>query len=131
MYQVSPEQFEELVAAGLKAIPSEFQKEIKNVVVTIEDYPTREQLIKLELRPGHHTLFGLYEGVSLNKRAGNYAGVLPDKITLFQGPIQWASNTEEDLNRIVTNTIWHEFAHYFGMDEAQVRAAERKRGMYY
>jgi predicted Zn-dependent protease with MMP-like domain len=127
MYQVSAEQFEAFVADAVKAIPPEFQKELSNVVVMVEQQPTRQQLIKLQLRPGHHTLFGLYEGISLPRRSSGYSAVLPDKITIFQQPMQWVATTEAELKQMVADTVWHEFAHYFGMNEDEVRAAEKER----
>lgn len=76
-------------------------------------------------------LFGLYEGVPLPKRGQNYAGVLPDKITLFRQPILEYSGNNEQLRRIIENVVWHEIAHYFGMNEEEVRTAEKRRGTVY
>ena len=127
MYQVSAEQFEMFVRMGVQAIPEEFRNEMSNVAVTTAEWPTREQLVKLQLQPGHHTLFGLYEGVPLPKRGAHYSGVLPDKITIFRKPIEWAAHSEDDVRQQVINTVWHEFGHHFGLNEAEVRAAERRR----
>jgi predicted Zn-dependent protease with MMP-like domain len=126
MHQVPFEQFEAFVVLGIEAIPEQFRKEMKNVAVTIEDEPSAEQRRKLELRP-HHSLLGLYEGVALPKRAFSYAGVLPDKITIFQRPLEWAANSEEELKQMVIDTVWHEFGHHFGLNEDEVRAAEHRR----
>ena len=70
------------------------------------------------------TLFGLYEGVPRTKRGSGYSFVLPDKITIFQKPIEEAARDEEHLRRIVRDTVWHEFAHHFGIEEGRVRAIE-------
>lgn len=120
------DQFEQMVDEGIAAIAPQFRQALDNVSIVIEDEPSAEQLLKLQMRPGH-TLFGLYEGVPLSKRGSGYSLVLPDKITIFRQPIQQASRNASDVRRIVRQTIWHEIGHHFGMDEAQVRQAERKR----
>ena len=71
-------------------------------------------------------IFGLYEGMPQTKR-GPYGQVLPDKITIFKGPIEKAASSEEEIRKIVKNTVWHEIAHHFGMDEKRVREAERRK----
>ncbi len=72
-------------------------------------------------------MLGLYQGVPLPQRGMWYGMVLPDKISLFQGPIERAANREEDIPQVVYETLWHEVAHYFGMSEPQVRASEWRR----
>lgn len=124
-------EFEKLVQEGIEQIPLEFRQKLDNVAIFVSEYPSPEQQRKINLRHGW-TLFGLYEGVPLTKRGNNYAMAMPDRITIFQGPIQNA--TQGDLDRmreIVKNTVWHEIAHHFGMDEDEVREAERKRGVGY
>lgn len=125
MISISREQFEALVSAGIDAIPEKFLKKLDNVVITIDDAPTREQLRKNHVGRGY-TLFGLYEGVPQIKR-WNYGGILPDKITIFRKPILEDADSEEEVKEIVKNTVWHEIAHHFGMDEDEVRGAELKR----
>lgn len=120
------EEFEQLVSQALEAIPSKFVDLLNNVAVVIEDQPTTEQAVKLRLREGW-TLFGLYEGVPQNKRGPYYGGVLPDKITIFQRPIEQAARNLEDMKELIKNTVWHEIAHHFGMDEDEVHEAEIKR----
>ena len=123
---MSREEFEELVNAGIAAIPKKFLDLLDNVAIVIKNEPTPEQKVKLGLRHGW-SLFGLYEGVPRTERGVNYTAVLPDKITIFQKPIEEASADAEDLKKIVKNTVWHEIAHHFGMDEHEVRLAEEKR----
>ena len=117
--------FEEIVRLGISSIPQEFLDKLNNVAITIEDEPTFFQKEKAGLRHGF-SLFGLYEGVPQDKRV-SYNAVLPDKITVFQNPIVKAARNEEDLIEIVKNTVWHEIAHHFGMNEEEVRAAETRR----
>lgn len=118
------EEFEQLVKEGIDAIPEKFLQKLKNVEIVIEDEPTPFQLEKLKLRGA--LLFGLYEGVPQIKRQ-NYGQVLPDKITIFKNPIEKVFFRPEDIRKAVADTIWHEIAHHFGMDERQVRQAERKK----
>lgn len=118
--------FEQLVAAGIDAIPEQFARKLSNVAVVVADEPTAEQKAKAHLHEGW-TLFGLYEGVPQNKRNIVYSGILPDKITIFQKPIEAHAQDAESIKEIVKNTVWHEIAHHFGLDEAEVRAAEARR----
>lgn len=119
------EKFEQLVDEGIKAIPKRFLEKLDNVDIVVEDIPNVYQLNKLNL-DGNSMLFGLYEGVPKTKRE-NYGQVLPDKITVFQKPIEEVSHSEEEIKEIVKNTVWHEIAHHFGMDEKEIREAERRR----
>lgn len=124
---MDPAEFEKLVDEGVALIPKQFRDKLDNVVIFTALYPTLEQQRKIDLRPGW-TLFGLYEGVPIPKRGSSYAMVLPDKITIFQGPIQNAAGGDPERMRvIVKNTVWHEIAHHFGMNEKEVRAAEARR----
>src|ERR1035437_5596941 len=114
---MSDEEFEQLVNAGIEAIPKKFLDLLDNVAVTIEQEST----------PAQGNLLGLYEGVPQSKRGVNYTAVLPDKITIFRGPILRIAQEPERIKQMVADTVWHEIAHHFGMDEAEVRNAERKR----
>ena len=119
------EKFEKLVNEGIKAIPEKFLKKLENVDIVIEDEPTFYQLRKIKIKRGS-ILFGLYEGIPQNKR-WNYGEVLPDKITIFKKAIENYARSEEEIKEIVVNTVWHEIAHHFGMDEKMVRESEYKR----
>jgi len=122
---VTREKFEKLVNEGIKAIPKKFLEKLDNVDIVIEDEPTPYQLRKLRTRGGL-ILFGLYEGVPQTKR-WHYGQVLPDKITIFKKPIEKFAHSEEEIKEIVKNTVWHEIAHHFGMDEKRVREIESQR----
>lgn len=115
-------EFERIVNDGISSIPQEFLEKLQNVAVTIEDEPSPSQVRKFHLHHGM-TLFGLYEGVPPTKGIG----MLPAKITIFKDPILNAAKDVEDMKEIVKHTVWHEIAHYFGMDEEAVRHAEQKR----
>jgi predicted Zn-dependent protease with MMP-like domain len=119
------EEFEKLVEEGIKAIPQKFLEKLDNVGIVIEDEPSLEQARKFKTGKGS-VLFGLYEGIPRDKRM-NYSQVLPDKITIFKRSIEGFARSEEEIKKIVSDTVWHEVAHHFGMDEDMVREAERKR----
>lgn len=123
---MTKDKFEKIVAKGINKIPERFLKKLDNVALVIEDEPTPKQKKELNIRKGW-TLFGLYEGVPQLSRNTAYSGVLPDKITIFKKPIEEASTGESDIERIVSNTVWHEIAHHFGVDETEVRIAEKER----
>ena len=125
---MTDEEFEQLVNAGIEAIPKKFLDLLDNVAVTIEDYPSFDQARKVNVRPGT-TLYGLYEGVPQTKRGNPYAVLMPDKITIFRQPILQASTDPEIIKELVKNTVWHEIAHHFGLNHEEIRKAEdRKRG---
>ena len=119
------EKFEEIVKEGIEAIPKRFLEKLNNVDICIEEEPTSCQLKKLRTKKGF-LIFGLYEGIPQTKRR-HYAQVLPDKITIFKKPIERVAKLEKEIKEIVKNTVWHEIAHHFGMDEKRVQEAERKR----
>ena len=104
------------------AIPKRFLEKLDNVDIVIEDEPTPYQLKKLRAQRGL-VLFGLYEGIPQTKR-WHYGQVLPDKITIFKKPIEKMARSEKEVKEIVKNTVWHEIAHHFGMDEKRVREVE-------
>lgn len=120
------ERFEALVAAGVKQIPARFLKKIKNVAIIVEDEPTMEKLLSVGVNPkSNQTLLGLYEGVS-ELEGGHTYRTFPDRITIFRLPILSTARTEEDVSLIVAATVRHEIAHHFGMNEFEVRRAERR-----
>jgi len=119
------DKFEKLVWEGIEAIPKKFLKKLDNVDITIQDKPTEEQIKKLKLGPGDK-LFGLYEGIPQTRR-GYYSWVLPDKITIFREPIEEVCSNDERIKEKVKKTVWHEIAHHFGMNEKEVRKAEKRR----
>jgi predicted Zn-dependent protease with MMP-like domain len=118
--------FDRLVAEAYKKIPRRFRRRLQNVAILVEDEPTPAQLARNRV-PRGGTLLGLYEGRPLPARSVFEPFAMPDRITIFQGPHERIARSPEHLVKLVEDTIWHEVAHYFGMDEAQVRAAERAR----
>jgi predicted Zn-dependent protease with MMP-like domain len=122
------ERFEELVNEGIKTIPKSFLEKLDNVGIIVDDKPTSYQLGKLRARKDA-IIFGLYEGVPQTKR-WCYGQVLPDKITIFKEPIEEYASSEEEIREIIKNTVWHEIAHHFGLDEKKVRELEYHRRSY-
>lgn len=113
MIDTGTEAFEQLVADALDQIPESLGRLMENVVVLVEDWPTAAQLAG---RRG--TLLGLYEGIDLTRRSPlSYAGVMPDRITIFRGPISRLAGSEAELVDMVTTTVIHEVAHHFGISD--------------
>jgi predicted Zn-dependent protease with MMP-like domain len=108
---VTPEEFEELVGEALDSIPDSLAKAMDNVVVLVEPEPPAGM-------PG---LLGLYEGTPLTSRGRWYAGVLPDRITIYSGPITRGWLTREQIVEQVRITVVHEVAHHFGIDDDELR----------
>lgn len=126
MKEKNRKNFERIVEEGISSIPEKFLEKLDNVGIVIEDEPSSAQLKKLGIRKGW-TLFGLYEGVPQAKRNAYYGAVLPDKITIFRRSIEEAARNSEEMKKIVRDTVWHEIAHHFGMEEGRVRQAESRR----
>jgi predicted Zn-dependent protease with MMP-like domain len=123
---MKPDEFDRLVAEAYARIPGRFRRRLKNIAVMVDPEPSPAQLARARVGPGG-TLLGLYEGRPLTTRSVFEPYAMPDRITIFQGPHERRARTHEELVQMVADTVWHEVAHYFGMDELGVRAAERKR----
>lgn len=120
--QARRRRFERLVERALDDLPPDVAAMLDNVEVVVEDEPTPEQIGR-----GHHddsedgeTLFGLYEGVPLTDRGTGYSLVLPDKITIFRGPLERAFRSPSAIRREVGVTVAHELAHHLGFDEERL-----------
>jgi predicted Zn-dependent protease with MMP-like domain len=123
---MSQDEFDKLVQGAYGRIPSRFRGRLRNVAMLVEAEPSPAQLAEAGVGPGG-TLLGLYQGRPLTQRSVFESFAMPDRITIFQGPHERLAHGEAHLKRMVEDTVWHEVAHYFGMDERQVRAAERRR----
>jgi predicted Zn-dependent protease with MMP-like domain len=109
------DRFEKLVQRAVAGLPDEFRSRLQNVAVIVEDRPSDELLERMELS-ADDTLFGLYEGVPLTER-GFEAPLYPDRIFIFQEPIEDVCENEEEILDEVQTTIVHEVAHFFGIDD--------------
>jgi len=109
MIEVAPDRFEELVATAMDGLPADLAARVRNVAVTVEH------------GLGPPGLLGLYEGIPLTSRGTGYAGVLPDRITIYQQAICAISDTEDQVAEQVRRTVIHEVGHYFGISDARLR----------
>lgn len=119
------QEFSVLVEEALAEIPGRFRQAMKNVAVVIEDEPPAHILEELEVDPGD-TLFGLYQGTPLTERRWDYGNALPDRISIYQYPIEDACETDDEIRACVAETVIHEFGHYFGMSEEEIEEIEEK-----
>lgn len=113
--KMSPREFDKLVEKIVLAMPIRFRKRLKNVAFLVEPEPPTPNLL------------GLYEGHPLTHRSVSDGFRMPDRITIFQGPHERLARNRAHLEKLLEDTVWHEVAHYFGMDERRVRHAERRR----
>jgi len=123
---MDPREFDEMVEQALAKVPRRFRARMVNLAMVVEREPSKSQLGRLGSSLGS-SLLGLYEGRPLTERSVSDGFVLPDRITIFQGPHERLARDLDHLRQMVEDTVWHEVAHYFGMDERQVRAAESRR----
>ncbi len=119
------ERFEELVRQALADVPEEITERMSNVDVEVQDWATPRQLASARVARG--TLLGLYQGIPLTRRTSGYNMVPPDKIIIFQGPLEHIARDEDDLVRRVRSTVVHEVAHHFGISDARLREIESER----
>jgi len=111
--------FDRLVSEALDELPRRFRRLLRNIAVVVESEPSQELLEDMGLWPDR-TLLGLYQGVPLTKRGFSYGNVLPDRITIFQKPIEAMCRTPEEMKRAVQDTVKHEIGHYFGLDDDRI-----------
>lgn len=124
MIDITDQQFNDLIAESIDELPAKYTSKLDNVLITFENIPSEEQREKLHLRCGE-TLFGLYEGVPMTARGNGYNMVLPDKITIFKQPMLHVVNDLAGLKSQVKHTLWHEIAHYFGLNHDRIHEIER------
>lgn len=121
--------FEILVQHSIRKLPRRFKQKLANISVEIEDRPSQQLLNDMGIRSG--TLFGLYQGVPLTKREWNYGNMLPDRIVIYQHPIESVAASPEEIEKIVRDTVIHEIGHYFGFTDKELREidAEKRKDM--
>lgn len=129
-HNLSDAEFDAIISRALDELPQQFVEKLDNVLITYEDEPTPQQRKELGLRC-NQTLFGLYQGIPLTQRPaansllGSTFARLPDKITLFKNPLIDHASDMDEFKRQVKHTLWHEIAHYFGLDHDRIHAIER------
>jgi len=119
--------FEQLVRHSLRQLPLKFKKKLKNISIEIEECPAASLLKDMRIDSG--MLFGLYQGVPLTEREWNYGNVLPDRIVIYQRPIEKAANSPTELEAIVMDTVMHEIGHYFGFDDDALYSMEAEKSI--
>jgi len=112
------------VTTAVSSLPREFRDKLENIDVVVEDWPSQYQLAEVGLRQGE-ALFGLYQGVPLTMRSKRYGLVPPDKITIFQKPIEARCRYDAEITEEVKRVVLHEIAHHFGIGDARLRQLER------
>ncbi len=122
--RLSRRQFEALVERALRRLPARFRRKLENVAVVVEDWADEETLAEMGIEPPD-TLYGLYRGTELPRRDSTYGGVLPDVITIYQGPIEEDCDSVEEMEALVQDTVIHEIGHYFGLDDERLSELEQ------
>jgi predicted Zn-dependent protease with MMP-like domain len=124
---ISDKEFDNIISRAIDELPEEYIKRISanNVAITYEDEPTREQREELKLRR-NQDLLGLYQGVPMTKRGSGYNLMPPDKITLFKKALLAESKDKSAFKANVKHTLWHEIAHFYGLDHGRIHGLEDK-----
>ncbi len=121
---ITDEEFDQLISKAMDELPQKYIKGLDNVAILYDDEPTDYQRQKSKLQDGS-LLLGLYEGVPMTKRGAGYNLVLPDKITLFKNPILAITRTPEQLFEQIKRTLWHEIAHFYGLNHDDIHKITR------
>ena len=119
------ERFQQLVLEAVTLIPRRFRREIKNLALVVEDEPDQALLDEMEIEPPD-SLYGLYQGTPLPERSWDYGNNLPDRITIYQRPIEEDCEDEDEVRAVIGETLIHEVGHYFGMSEDEIEAIEER-----
>lgn len=117
-------EFESVVARALQTLPRRFRAKMNNIAVVVEDWADPETLKEMEIEPPD-TLYGLYRGVDLTHRDSSYGNVLPDTITIYQGPIEEDASDEHEMVELIRDVVIHEVGHYFGLDDEAMAEIEQ------
>ena len=118
-------EFERLVAEAVDLIPRRFRREMKNLALVVEDAPSADLLEEMEIEPPD-SLYGLYHGTPLPERTWGYGNNLPDGITIYHQPIEEDCDDEDEMRKMIGETLIHEVGHYFGMSEEQIEEIEER-----
>ena len=119
------EEFKQLVLEAVTLIPRRFRREMKNLALVVEDEPAPELLAEMEIEPPD-SLYGLYHGTPLPERTWGFGNNLPDRITIYQRPIEEDCEDEDEIRAVIGETLIHEVGHYFGMSEEEIEEIEER-----
>ena len=117
--------FERLVVEATTLIPKRFRREMKNIAVVVEEEPSPALLAEMEIEPPD-SLYGLYQGTPLTERSWGFGNSLPDKVTLFQLPIEEDCEDDDEIRAVIGETLIHEIGHYFGLSEEEIEEIEER-----
>ena len=117
--------FERLLVEAVMLLPKRFRREMKNLALVVEEEPSAELLGEMEIEPPD-SLYGLYQGTPLPERTWGYGNALPDRVTLFQGPIEEDCEDEDEIRAAIGETLIHEVGHYFGLSEEEIEEIEER-----
>ena len=117
--------FEKLVADAIRLIPARFRREMENLALVVEDEPDAALLAEMGIEPPD-SLYGLYQGIPLPERHWAEGNRLPDRITIFQRPIEQDAEDAEDARDMIAETLIHEVGHYFGLSEEEIEEIEER-----
>ncbi|HTM03769.1 MAG TPA: metallopeptidase family protein [Vicinamibacterales bacterium] len=117
--------FEKLVADAIRLIPARFRREMENLALVVEDEPDAALLAEMGIEPPD-SLYGLYQGIPLPERHWAEGNRLPDRITIFQRPIEQDAEDDEDARDMIAETLIHEVGHYFGLSEEEIEEIEER-----
>ena len=118
-------EFERLVVEAVMLIPKRFRREMKNLALVVEEEPSADLLEEMEIEPPD-SLYGLYQGTPLPERAWGHGNALPDRITLFQHPIEEDCEDADEIRAAIGETLIHEVGHYFGLSEEEIEEIEER-----
>jgi len=125
MFKINNDLFQDLINQAFDELKADHKIEkIENLAIIYEDFPSPQQRIDLKLQD-YESLFGLYEGVPLPQRQGQLV-VIPSKITIFKGPMEARADNLLELKAMIKRTLWHELAHYYGLNHEAIYKLERK-----
>jgi len=125
--QLTDQEFDAMISRAMDELPQSYITGLNNVAIVMADDPTLEQRQKMKL--DNQLLLGLYEGVPLTKRGNGWSGMLPDKITLFKNQILATVHDEASLFEQIKRTLWHEIAHYYGLDHERMHHLQIKHNL--
>ena len=117
--------FTRLVAEAVRLIPPRFRREMKNLALVVEEEPSPELLAEMEIEPPD-SLYGLYQGTPLTERTWGWGNTLPDRITIYQRPIEEDCDDEDEMRAVIGETLIHEVGHYFGLSEEEIEEIEER-----
>ena len=118
-------EFERLLVEAIALIPGRFRREMKNLALVVEEEPSQDLLEEMEIEPPD-SLYGLYQGTPLPERTWAFGNQLPDRITLFQRPIEEDCEDEDEVRAVIGETLIHEVGHYFGLSEEEIEEIEER-----